>query len=317
MPMPSSSDPTTQWEQTHRVLAQSYFPHSLRPLSATSTPNPNIKHVKLGGCETTYMSLGAPASLSSDHPGAYAINITMTGQLDCLVNGVRFTSAAGTATVCPPDTPMVIPRWESSCSLLGLKLDKRVLDRELELVLGRRPESFANTIDLTTSRGNAWLRMLRSISREVADTRGDGIWLDPRMGSQMSSTIITGLILAAYPESEGDRRGLRPAAIRRVTEAMEADPARAWSPGELAETAGVGVRRLQQTFREYSGLTPFQFLREVRIQRARADLVADDPDTTVSEIAHRWGITHLGRFAQEYRERFGESPSMTLGLTRD
>jgi hypothetical protein len=29
-------------------------------------------------------------------------------------------------------------------------------------------------------------------------------------------------------------------------------------------------------------------------------------------VATRWGITHLGRFACEYRNRFGESPSQTL-----
>ena len=31
-----------------------------------------------------------------------------------------------------------------------------------------------------------------------------------------------------------------------------------------------------------------------------------------SEIASRWGFSHLGRFAVEYRLRFGEDPSETL-----
>lgn len=29
-------------------------------------------------------------------------------------------------------------------------------------------------------------------------------------------------------------------------------------------------------------------------------------------IAARWGFTHFGRFSKLYRDRFGESPSVTL-----
>jgi AraC-like DNA-binding protein len=36
----------------------------------------------------------------------------------------------------------------------------------------------------------------------------------------------------------------------------------------------------------------------------------------VSEIALRWGFGHFGRFAAEYRRRFGESPSQTLSSAR-
>ncbi|KFU80364.1 hypothetical protein BB31_16195 [Amycolatopsis lurida NRRL 2430] len=35
------------------------------------------------------------------------------------------------------------------------------------------------------------------------------------------------------------------------------------------------------------------------------------PVGLIGDIAHRWGITHLGRFAGEYRTRFGELPSAT------
>jgi len=33
---------------------------------------------------------------------------------------------------------------------------------------------------------------------------------------------------------------------------------------------------------------------------------------TVAEVAYRWGFTHLGRFAHDYRARYGEAPSTTL-----
>ena len=40
---------------------------------------------------------------------------------------------------------------------------------------------------------------------------------------------------------------------------------------------------------------------------------ADPALHTVTETAYRYGFTHMGRFAAEYRARFGEAPSTTLG----
>jgi transcriptional regulator GlxA family with amidase domain len=36
------------------------------------------------------------------------------------------------------------------------------------------------------------------------------------------------------------------------------------------------------------------------------------PGTSVTEVATRWGFSHLGRFSQIYKEKYGQSPSKTL-----
>ncbi len=43
----------------------------------------------------------------------------------------------------------------------------------------------------------------------------------------------------------------------------------------------------------------------------RDELLLAPEGTTVTEVALRWGFYHLGRFAQEYRALFGQSPSQT------
>jgi transcriptional regulator GlxA family with amidase domain len=80
----------------------------------------------------------------------------------------------------------------------------------------------------------------------------------------------------------------------------------------MAELAGVSVRRLQQGFRECMNQTPFEYLFEVRLERAHAELVSAGPPATVADIAFRCGITHTGRFAAAYRDRYGSTPSETL-----
>ncbi len=32
---------------------------------------------------------------------------------------------------------------------------------------------------------------------------------------------------------------------------------------------------------------------------------------SVTDVAFKWGFTHLGRFSQEYKRRYGELPSST------
>lgn len=54
------------------------------------------------------------------------------------------------------------------------------------------------------------------------------------------------------------------------------------------------------------------FLRGIRLQRVRAQLLASDGSVSVSEIARRWGFHHLGRFSAYYRDAFGEVPSRTV-----
>lgn len=85
------------------------------------------------------------------------------------------------------------------------------------------------------------------------------------------------------------------------------------SPADAARAAGLHTRTLQQATKRHLGVSPSVYLREVRLARARADLVAGDPfSTTVAAVARQWGFGNLGRFASAYRVRFDEKPSHTL-----
>ncbi len=81
----------------------------------------------------------------------------------------------------------------------------------------------------------------------------------------------------------------------------------------LAQQAGCSGRALQNAFKTFRQKTPIEALREIRLDKARIDLLADSD--TITGIAYRWGFNNLGRFARLYKERFGELPSETLRRT--
>ena len=89
-----------------------------------------------------------------------------------------------------------------------------------------------------------------------------------------------------------------------------------WSPSSLTLCRAVGVseRRLQTAFAEMYGSTPSGFLRQQALAIARSRLLADGDGlpSPVTHVATSLGFGHLGRFAVQYRELFGETPSATL-----
>ena len=84
---------------------------------------------------------------------------------------------------------------------------------------------------------------------------------------------------------------------------------------DLCRVTGVGIRTLQRCFREYFDLTITEYLKTVRLDAAFRELVAAHPlHDSVSTIARQEGFRHLGRFSEEFRERFGKLPREALAM---
>jgi AraC-like DNA-binding protein len=85
---------------------------------------------------------------------------------------------------------------------------------------------------------------------------------------------------------------------------------------ELAAVAGVRPRTLETHFKAFLGTTPLGWLRRTRFASARRELEAGRANTSVTDVALDRGFNQLGRFAAQYRARFGETPSATLQRSR-
>lgn len=131
---------------------------------------------------------------------------------------------------------------------------------------------------------------------------------------------IAAAVLAAFPNNAaGDRATGRPdagtpASVRRALEFIEAHAREPLTLEEIARSAGIGPRALQEAFRRHRGTTPLAHLRETRLERAHRELQAADPagGVTVAAVAGRWGFAHRGRFADAYRRAYGRAPQQTL-----
>lgn len=309
MSTPSEVTHPEDWEKASHVVSDAYFPHRLELLSRDTTDGVFVSDAAFGPIRIARIGWGADVSIASDHPGAYGINIPLSGRLESVTGKDVVISTEGLATVCPPDTPTLITRWSKCCEIVGIKIDRDYLQREMDRILGRPGQRLPPQVDLTTPAGASWLKLVRSLSEQLLSD--EGIWHNALVAEQLSGAVTTAFVLSAIPEEGVGSTGARPRIVKRVLDRIYDDPAYPWTPGELAEIAGVSVRRLQEGFREYVGMSPRDCLLDIRLERVHEDLKREGMTETVADVAMRWGLMHTGRFAAAYRKKYGVSPSVT------
>lgn len=106
-----------------------------------------------------------------------------------------------------------------------------------------------------------------------------------------------------------------PRDVRRVIDYIRANPQQPITLADLVAVAQVPGRTLNAHFRAFTGLAPMAYLKRARLARAR-QLLQSGRAVNVTDAALRAGLTHLGRFATDYRRAFGERPSETFAKGR-
>ena len=114
--------------------------------------------------------------------------------------------------------------------------------------------------------------------------------------------------------ARGDEKtDMQPRMLRRAVDFIRDNAQYDITIRDIAASADVTPRAIQYAFREHMNITPLEYLRRVRLERAHRELKSADPAyDTVTSIAGRCGFTHPGRFSSAYKQVFGTEPSRTL-----
>ena len=75
---------------------------------------------------------------------------------------------------------------------------------------------------------------------------------------------------------------------------------------ELAEVTGMAVSTLHHHFRALTGMSPLQYQKQIRLQAARARMLADSVDAAT--VAFEVGYESASQFNREYSRLFGQPP---------
>ena len=100
----------------------------------------------------------------------------------------------------------------------------------------------------------------------------------------------------------------RGALLRRLVRArdlLHAEATRNPTLDDLAAAAGVSRAHLARNFTQTFGVSPHQYLVQLRLDQARRALAAG---TSVTEVCQTVGFESLGTFSTTFRKRTGLSP---------
>lgn len=104
--------------------------------------------------------------------------------------------------------------------------------------------------------------------------------------------------------------------VRRCERILQENAEQPITVLDLCRALRCSRRTLQTGFQRVANVTPVEYLRSIRLNAVHRLLrMTNAEQLLIGDAACRWGFTHLGYFAREYRDLFGELPSQTPRLS--
>jgi AraC-like DNA-binding protein len=311
---------TRDVDEANQLLANVYVPHRLR--SRESALNFKMRYVRSARLTLGHLRMGADAEVQvPPMQSCYHVNLTLSGATD-VVQGARqaTTMRGGTGAMFVPKESRSV-HWSPDAVQYAIKIPRGSLEGQLSALLGRpieRSIDFALGFDTSTPRGQSLLAAIAHLRSEVS--RAGGLADSPLVRAQLESYVLSQLLLAVPHEHLDDLfQTDRLISRRYVQVALDFIHDHLGEPltgPDIARAAAVSIRALQSAFHDEVGLSPMAYVRARRLERVHADLLASGGRALVQDVAATWGFYHFGRFAEQYRRKFGVLPSDTTRAGR-
>ena len=309
---------TSDLDEARQVCGEHLYPRTLRLLHPTARLSARFAFLRLGEVTVADIRYGADIAGDCGELGSYHVNLPLAGTFSATHDGRLITGDPAHAGVYRPVGTNVLHRSSADCRFLALKIDTIVLERTMQALLDapvRGPLKLGGRLDLRETYGRGYAKLIRLVGREIDNPTG--LIYQPIFVAPFQEGLLTALLYATTHQYEEALHRAPPRGaqrnVARAIDAIHAEPQRPYTIAALAEIADVSPRCLCRGFRDHVGMPPLAYLRKIRIGRAHADLVAADPaETSVADIARRWGFARTGRFAAHYRARYGAHPAETL-----
>jgi len=209
-----------------------------------------------------------------------------------------------TSVDLPTVTRVAEASKDAPCFAVSLKIDisivREFLSREELHLSDAPPESPAmSTGPVTVEFLSAWCRLL-----DLLSSPEDIPFLSGFIEREIMYRILRGPAGARLRAiaTLGDQSHRTAKAIAWI----KANYARPLRVSELAGVAGMAVTTLHHHFRALTAMSPLQYQKQIRLQAARARMLADDVDAAT--VAFEVGYESASQFNREYSRLFGQPP---------
>jgi AraC-like DNA-binding protein len=283
------------------------------------------RHAGRGVTRTALPGVSVVCSPTTTEPLCGIVEPTLAvvaqGVKDTSLNGRTFTYGAGQFLVVSVDLPVIghITQGSPEEPFLAVVLELRAhVIATLLLETAPAATGGADVVDTAPAGlavSDASPSLLDATSRLLAllDAPDDVAALRAGIEREVLWRLLTG------PQGTAVRQiGLADSRLAHLTRAIR------WIRGhynetlhvdELAALATMSVSSFHRHFRAVTSMSPIQFQKEIRLNEARARLLAEPSDVT--GVGYAVGYDSPSQFSREYRRMFGVPPSRDARTLRD
>jgi AraC-like DNA-binding protein len=233
------------------------------------------------------------------------------------IDGQQLELRPGYGAVIVPERPFSL-RTSCRASALMWKVSRSALERQARALTGRDIKGvvdFDPLARLQTGKGASLFRTLRFVASELQDdtSAAKTSFIEETMEQMLIRVLLDAQAseLSEALECKGSTR-IAPRCVMRVERYIAEHLGEDISVEAMVQASGVSGRTMFSAFKRFRGHSPMTYLRNLRMQQVRRELLAAEPSVRVTDVLVRHGITQFGRFAVAYKRFYGESPSQTV-----
>lgn len=277
-------------------------------MDALSELRANVaRHAKAGTTNPELPRLRCAVSLKRTEPTSGTddswVGLIVQGAKRTVMGSRTFECGAGEFVVASVSAPVTRQVTREPCLLVGLKLQPSIV---ASLLLRRRapPEKHETPLAIATSKASD--ELLDAFRRYVRllDAPED----IPVLGEAIEREILWRVMQSPQGAALRDigLANSNLALIGRAIEFLQRHFTEPLEVDEMARIAHMSRATFDRHFRRVTAMSPLQFQKRLRLQEARARLLARTGD--VASVSFAVGYQSPSQFSREYRRQFGLPP---------
>lgn len=191
----------------------------------------------------------------------------------------------------------------SGCRFLSVEMEKDFLSQIARSMFGKAEVFFKNDVIVLNNELKNLIHLFMQESKNhqpghqlILESLGNLIVVNLLRQSKSNLPVL--LTERNYTEKENIKR-----AIDYLREQYNQD----FSLHDLAQVANLSPYHFSRVFKHEVGKTPYEFLLDVKLERAR-DLLKNSRKT-ITEICYSCGFNNLSHFTMVFKKKMGVSPS--------
>ncbi len=271
-------------------------------------------HWQARSISLSYCSYGARVQVLFPGASFYRQQFSVRGGAGVRIDRIWRQVTPDELCVVPAESDLEID-FRPGFEQLVLRIDADALHNKLSALIGATPAAPLMFAPSTRADSPAMEVLRRRLAFCVNELDSEDLLASPVAVAELEQLLILSFLRAnANNYSKRIESCAHAPAnwqVHRVEDYIEAHWDEPITIEALCQVTGLSARSIFHHFKRGRGMTPMEFVKQVRLDHAREMLERTGPGVTVTETAFACGFGNLSHFARDYAQRFGERPSET------